>query len=327
MPAMTLPEYAKMVQGQNPFAAGVINTFAEANIFLRHLPFKDAPTGVYSYGVREALPDNMAFRGLNEVPTTGYGVINDFIERTYPLAGNIDVDRRKLARHGPERLQMEREAEIEKKGIAFTNTVIDGDNQSQPREFTGLRARLKAVGTGASSVDGTNWQSRILANSTVSGGAAPSLSKLNKAISLVSKPTHILMSLDLKTALIDAIENKDIRGSSLTKTKDGFGTEIAYYGALPIITGFDLSPMGEFLPYNEVAWAGGSASTTSIYVLSLRDGGVCGIQQSPIEVTDMGMMENGVHMRVNVEHDIGLVVEHPYSAIRMNSIAQAAWTN
>lgn len=321
MPAVTLPEYAKTVD--NPVSRSIIELFPEMSDLLGALPFKTAPGGAYRYTQEGGLGSTIGFRAINEEPTADYGVINDFVEQCFPMAGNLDVDRVLVNRYGQERRAQLEAMKVKEKAKLWSDTLMNGDNQSNPREFTGLKQRLRAVGSGSTSVDGSNYESRIVANSVSSGGGALSLAMLDIAIGLVENPTHILMPKILMDRLPAASRDTGVTGF-FTQDRDSLGRPIPRYNGLPILIGYGITPLGAFLPFNEVAFGGGSAVTASIYILSLRDGGVCGIQTSGMEVRDMGMTEGGVFLRTNVEHDSGLVIESPYAALRLSSITNAA---
>lgn len=317
----TLLEYAKGYPDDKGRA--VIELFAEASDILGVIPFKTAPGGRYGYQREGALPNNMGFRAINETPSEGYGLMNDYTESTFPLAGNLDVDRALIRRYGPQRRSTEEKMSIKKKAQVWTNTFMNGDNASQAREFTGIKQRLRAIGSGSTSVDGSNYESRVLANNVASGGAALSLSMLDLAISLVDNPTHILMPKKLKHRLPAAVRDAGV-GGLYTNDKTDMGQRVEMYDGLPILTGYGITPLGAFLPFNEVAFGGGSAVTASIYILSFTEMGVCGLETAPMEVTDMGLLDNTIHYRTNIEHDVGLCIESPYAAIRLSSITDAA---
>lgn len=317
----TIPEYAKTFPADS-YERAMIELFPAAVDFYGLMPFKTAPGGRYGYYREGELPSNMAFRGVNETPSEGHGVVNDLTEQCFPVAGNIDVDRVLINRYGPERRAMEEQMSVKKKMKVWADTFIDGDNQSEPREFTGLKQRLQVVGA---SVDGTNYESRVVANATGSGGGALSLAQLDIAIGLVENPSCIIMPQKLKTRFGAAQRATDI-GGYITFDKDEMGQRVTRYGDLPIYTGYGITPFGEFLPFDEVAYGGGSAVTTSIYIVSFDEMGVCGLETSPMEVTDMGLLDDGVYYRTNIEHDVGICMESPYSAIRLSSITDAAIT-
>lgn len=317
----TLVEYAKTYADDKGRA--IIELFPEMSDVLGVMPFKSAPGGRYGYMREGALPNNMGFRAINETPAEGHGVINDFTEQCFPMAGNIDVDRVLINRYGNERRSMEERMAVKRKAKVWSDTFMGGDNATQPREYTGIRNRLRAVGSGSSSVDGSNYESRVLANSTASGGAALSLSQLDIAIGLVENPTHILLPKKLRDRMPAAVRDASVGGLYTNDTED-MGRRVERYRGLPLLIGYGITPFGAFLPFNEVAFGGGSAVTASVYILNFSEEGVCGLETSPMEVKDMGLLDNGVHYRTNVEHDSGLCIESPYAAIRLSSITDAA---
>lgn len=321
MPVHTLVEYAKTVADEKSRA--IIELYPEESDILRVLPFKTAPGGRYGYMREGALPTNMAFRGINETPTTGYGLINDLTETCFPMQGQIDVDRVMIDRYGIERRTMEERLQIKSKAHLWTQTFIDGDNQSEPREWTGIKTRLRAVGSGSTSVDGSNYESRVFANSTASGGAALSLTNLDLAISLVDSPTHILMPYRLKHRLPAAVRDAGV-GGLYTNDIEDMGRRVERYQGIEILTGYQVSKHGPLLQFNEVGFGGGSAVTASIYIMHIGEMGVCGLETNPMQVQDMGLIDNGVHYRTDVFHDNGICIENPYAALRMTSITDAA---
>jgi hypothetical protein len=315
----TLIEYAKGMEPDSK-ARAIIELFPEAVDFMGAIPFASAPGGAYRYMEESSLPTNMGFRAINENPSEDHGLMVDRVEQTYPIAGNIDVDRTLIRRHGMERRSMDERLAIKKKASVWANTFLFGDNLSNPREYTGLKARLKAVG---GSVNGSNYMSRILANSTTSGGGALSLSQLDRAIGLVEEPNAIIMPKALKDRFAAAERDTQI-GGFVTQDKDDMGRVVTRYNGLPIYTGYGVSKFGEFLPFNEVGSGGGSAVTSSIYIVRFAEDGVCALEVAPMEVTDMGLLEGGVFYRTNIEHDVGMMVSDPFSAIRLSSITNAA---
>lgn len=317
----TLIEYAKTVPDIKQRA--IVELFPESSDILGAIPFKSAPGGRYGYFREGALPTNMGFRGINETPSEGHGVINDLTEQCFPLAGNVDVDRVKILRYGMDRRSMEEAMSIKRKAKVWADTFITGDNATEPRQFTGLKQRLRAVGSGTTSVDGSNYDSRLIANSTASGGAALSLAMLDLAISLVDSPTHIIIPKKLRDRFPAAVRDASVGGIYTNDTED-MGRRVARYQGIPMLVGYEVSAFGAFLPFNEVAYGGGSAVTSSIYVVNFSEMGVSGLETAPMQVTDMGLLNNGIHYRTNIEYDTGICIENPYSALRLSSIADAA---
>lgn len=317
----TLVEYAKTVQDVKQRA--IIELFPEDLDFMASMPFKTAPGGRYGYFREGALPTNMGFRAINETPSEGHGVINDLTEQCFPIAGNIDVDRVLINRFGMERRSMEERMSMKRKAKVLGDTFISGDNTSNPREYTGVKNRLRAIGSGSTSVDGSNYDSRIIANSTASGGGALSLAMLDIAIGLVNEANAIIIPKRLRDRFPAAVRDAGVGGVYTNDTED-MGRRVDRYRGIPLYSGYGVTALGAFLPFNEVAFGGGSAVTASIYIVSFGEMGLCGLETSPIEVKDMGLLNDTVYYRTNIEHDVGLCLENPYAAIRLSSVTDAA---
>jgi hypothetical protein len=314
---ITLPEYAKGVD--NPVQRAIIELFPESVDFLSVYPFVTAPGGVYRYMEEGALGSNVAFRAINGTVQEGSGLVLDRTEGCYPMAGNIDVDRALIRRHGSEHRAIKEKMLVKQTASLWAQSFIRGDNAINPLEMTGLRSRLRAVG---GSVDGSNQDSRILANSTASGGGPLSLGQLDRAIDLVDGANAIIMPKALRARFAAAERNTSI-GGFVTQDKNDMGRVVTRYNGIPIYVGYELSRLGEFLPFNEVPHGTGPAVTASIYILRFGDDGVCGLETAPMQVTDIGLMENGVTYRTNIEHDVGMAIFNPYSALRLSSITNA----
>ena len=318
MSVHTLVEYAKVYEGSDAEKA-IIELFPAALDFLSIMPFKPAPGGKYGYYREGKLPENMGFRAINEEPTASHGVVNEFTEQCFPIAGNLDVDRALIQRHGERRRAMEEEMQVKAKAKLWGDTWRAGDSATNPREFTGMNKRLQIVG---GDVSASNYESRVIANNQASGGGPMSLMMLDLAIGHTENPNAIIMPKKLKTRFAAANRDTNIGGFVTNDLEDG--QRVMRYDSLPIYTGYGISPFGEFLPFDEVAFGGGAASTASVYVISFGEMGVCGLETAGMQVTDIGLTEAGVHYRTNIEHDVGMCIESPYAATRLTSITDAA---
>lgn len=319
MAAITYLEYAKSFDIASKQRA-IIELFPESVDFLSVLPFQTAPGGVYRYQEEAALSNGMAFRALNEEPSTAFGLVQDRVEQCYPIAGQIDVDRVQVQRMGSDHRSTLERMEIKKKASVWADNFMFGDNATNPRTPTGLKTRLRAVG---GSTDGSNYMSRILANSASAGGAALSLAQLDRAIGLVENPNAIIMSKALKDRFA-AAERDTAIGGFVSQDKDNMGRVVTRYNGLPIYTGYGITKLGAFLPFNEVAAGGGSAVTGSVYIVRFAEDGVTGLQTAPMAVTDIGLTPGGTFLRTDILHDVGMAILDPFAAIRLSSITNAA---
>lgn len=306
---MTLPEYAKGLE-KTSIERPLIETFAEHSDIVQALPF-DGFSGAAYEGYRETDIGTAGFRAINEGAGSSKGKIAPFQETSFPIDTILKVDKAILLRHGESRRAKEEAMQMKRQSQLFTDTFIDGDNTSNPKEFNGLKARTKAS-TG-----------RLIHNSAASGGAALSLAALDEAIDNTANPTHLIMSRAMKRRFIAAMRNISLTGHIL-QTRDGVGKPVLSYADLPILTGYPKDRHSLLLPFDEVASGGGAAVTTSIFVVSFMDGGLKGIQLKNIEARDMGLLEDAVNYGTNVSWDVGMVDEGDFCVTRLDSIADGA---
>lgn len=322
---INLVEFAKGLD--DPTAAGMIKQFANSSDVLETLSFKSAPQGRNVFD-RETSEPAVGFRALNSEPEISYGTEEEFQDQCFPISGLIEFDRIKLKRYGERKKHTYMLGQMSKAARVFTDTFINGDNQSDPKEFDGLMQRFVATNGGAAStdVDGSNDDSRLLANSTASGGAALSLATLDKAVDLVNRPTHLMMSRAMRTKMATAARDPNISNNRVTDDYDSnLGRRVTRFGELPILIGYEVSKDSQFLPFNEVAYGGGAAVTSSIYVASFREDGICGIQTGAPEFEPVDT-DRGVFTRNLFEWDCGVTVEDFYAGLRVSSITNAAIT-
>jgi hypothetical protein len=315
---INLVEFAK---GMNdPVASGMIETFAAESDVLQAIPFKAAPQGLNRFD-RETSEPAVDFRALNEEPEISYGSEETFQDACFPISGLIEFDRIKLKRYGERKRMVYMRGQMKNASRVWTSTFIDGINKLDPRRFNGLRARCKADLAG--NVDGSTDDSRLLVNSTASGGAALSMSKMDLAESLVNRPSHWLCSRRQLVRFKAAARDPSLTNNRFTDDMDSqLGRRVTRFGDVPFLTGYEPSKGSSFLPYNEVAYGGGAAVTTSLYLVSFREDGVCGIQTGEPEYIPVDT-DRGVFKRDLFEWDTGITWEDEYAAMRLSSIADA----
>lgn len=316
---LNLVEYAK--GHENPFTSALVEQFALASDVLQRIEFKTAPQGRNPFSREVSLP-NMAFRGINQEPDISHGMEEEFQDHCYPIAGLLEFDRVKLNRYGERKRKTYLRMQMKKGAQIWVDTFISGDNATNPKEFTGLQGRLLSVG---GVVDGSTDDSRLIANSTSSGGAALSLAKLDLAVDLVNGTNAILASRRMLTKFKAAARDPALTNNQITDDfESDLGRRVTRFGGIPILTGYEPSKNTLFLPFNEVANGGGGAVTTSIYPVSFREDGVAGIHTQPPEMVDLGHTDKGIHERDLFEWDVGITIEDYYSAMRLSSITDAA---
>lgn len=305
--ALTLLEASKLVSGEVKRSA-VIEMFAVNSDIMRILPWEDIPGDAISYNVEGKLP-GVAFRGFNEGFDESTGVINPETERLRIAGGDLDVDRAIVQTRGPGVRARHEAMKVKALSLYITDKIINGDSQVNPREFDGLRVRVGG--------------SQLFTGTGSASNGALSLEQLDSAIDAVDNPTHLIMSKAMKRKLSAAA--KAGVGGDIETTKDDFGYQVTFYNGLPILIA-DYNDVGQrIIDFNEAGPAGGAVST-SIYVVSIGDGYISGIQNGTMEVRDLGEIDSKPVYRTRIDWLVGLTVQHGRALARVWGITNVAVT-
>jgi hypothetical protein len=304
--ALTLIEAAKKF-GDNPVRSAVIELYAQNSDVLANMPFDTIAGNALRYNREETLP-GIGFRGVNEAYTESTGVINPVTEPLVIAGGDLDVDMFILQTMGEDQRAAQEAMKIKALAHRWTKAFIKGDNSTEPREFDGLQVRL----TGSQLID---------AGSTANGEPLK-LTKLDEAIDAVDNPTHILMNRAMRRRLSAGARSTSV-GGYITYDLDSFGRRVARYNDLPIVTVDQDNTGSEILGFTEAA-ASGTATATSIYVVSFAEGMLQGIQNSDMDARDLGELEEKPAKRTRVEWYSGIALFHPKAAARLRYISDAA---
>jgi len=292
--------------------SGVIATFARTSQWLADIPFKNIAGNSYAYDIEAALP-GMAFRGIGEAYTPSQGVVNPASEALRIAGGYLDIDRATVKMAGEQARTSQESMQSKALAAAISHNLIKGDSSANPRQFDGLQRRL--VGT------------QLTAAGTTDAGDALSLAIFDAFIDTVSGPNKQLwMNKTMAHRLTAAARTSTVGGFMLWEV-NAFGQQIASYNGIPIRFQYPDNDGTESLAFDEAGDVKGTpagTSSTSIYCVSLGDGYVSGIQNSPIEVVDQGLLDSPPVYRTLVEWLISMVVEHPRAAARLGGIANAA---
>lgn len=303
--AVTLIEAAKNMRGED-VRRGMIETFATANALIAALPFEDITGGAASFQ-REDTPGRIDFREINAAYTEGSGTTSRINEPVVICGGDLDVDRFLVNTQG-ENVRAQQEAmKVKRMAHLFAKKVIKGDQTTDGAEFTGLQARC----TGSDQMV------------TQSAGAL-SLAKLDEAIHKVDEPTHIILNKTLARRFMAAVRPS---GTSLPVAGDvlsgnglsAVGAAPAGYGGLPFLIVDDNADVyTDVLPFTE------ASSSTSVYVVSFKEGMLTGIQNSAPMVDDLGMIDTKPVFRTRFEWYAGICAWHPRSVSRYELITNTA---
>lgn len=304
--ALTLVEAAKINSG-DVIRSAVMEMFARESDILQALPFEGIQGNAIKYNREAALP-GIAFRGVNESFPESAGVLNPVTEALVIAGGDLDVDRFIIQTQGQGVRSTHEQMKVKALAAGWTARFIKGDAETNPREFDGLQKRL--IGA------------QVISAGSTSGGAALSLAALDEAIDAVDNPTHLIMSKSMRRRFTAAARDPAVAGY-VTYTQDAFGRRIAAYNDLPILVAYGSNGGDDILPFTEAA-AAGSATASSLYVVSLGDGKLVGIQNGDMDVRDLGELQSAPVYRTRVEWFTGIAMYHGRAAARLRDIGNLA---
>lgn len=307
MAALTLLEAEKLNPG-TVFRQGIIETIVYNAPMLQAFPFMPIAGNSYSYTQDGSLP-SVGFRGINAVYTSSVGVVNQATESLKIFGGTIDVDRALVAMNGDSVRTRQINMKLRSSALQFVKKVIKGSEITSNVEFDGLQSRITSAQT-------------IHAGSTANGTAL-SVDKLDEAIDLCFRPTHLIMNKTMRRRLSKAAKSTSISGT-INYTLDMFGQQITHYNGLPIIEIEKDETETEILGFTEACNGGGTDTGTSIYVVSFGEDAVTGIRNGDIIVEDVGLLSAATVYTTLVEQYVGMVILNGRAAVRLDSIADAA---
>lgn len=305
--ALTLLEAAKLNPG-DVIRNAIIEMYAGSSDILAALPFTSISGNAMKYNREGSLP-GVGFRGVNEAYTPSTGVLNPITETLVIAGGDLDVDKFIIDTMGTNQRAVHEAMKVRALSLAWTAKFIKGDTSSDPREFDGLQVRV----TG----------DQKIAAGTTANGTPLSLAKLDQAIDQTLHPTHIIMSKAMARKFAAAARGS-LMGDYQVTTND-MGQRVESYMGLDILK-VDLDNTGTaILPFTEAATSG-TATATSLYVVSMGDGALTGIQNGTIDVRDLGELQTAPVYRTRVEWYPGMAIFNGRAVTRLYSISDAAIT-
>lgn len=304
-----LVEYAKALPQDNPARTFVENMIDQSDV-MRTILFKPVSGGKAAYLDIASTP-TVGFRGINEAGGEAIGSYNLREEDTFFIDEYIKVDRAVVDRLGDEGRAKQEKLKTIALAQMFSQNLIKGDNSSNPRQPNGLQSRSNTLTV------------NLIHNSVGAGGAALSLANMDQLYWLVNRPTHWIVPRGLMPFFDIAARSNSLTNTVMSMEKDDFGRVIIKYKGLPLLYGYEPDDTPDLLPFTEVGAGGGGAVTSSIYCVSFRDGGCYAIEQTPLNVTDEGLMVGIPFLSTHIKWDWGIAKEHPRSVARLTSITAA----
>jgi hypothetical protein len=96
------------------------------------------------------------------------------------------------------------------------------------------------------------------------------------------------------------------------------------YNGLPILEIDEDNTGGQILPFSEPNPGGGAAASTSIYVLSMGDGALVGLESGPVQTRDLGELEAKPVLRTRIEWYTSIACFSGKAVARLRGVRNAA---
>jgi len=304
--AVTLEEYKRSSQQMTPTLAGVLTIFQENAPILGEgrnlgyplpaLRFENTPGGVASF-VREKTLPTTGFRELNSPFDPSVGVTEKITENLAIAGGRVIYDRILRKRSGEDGVITQMTMQISSMARTWNDCFYHGDTgEADFAGFDGLEKRI----SGAELYD--------------ADGEALDFRQLDEAMLHWRGTNRVIV---MGTAMLSRIFQASRNSVNVGFTPQTFGLSPATYNGVPILLAGEKSDASEILGFTE------EGDTTSIYLLSLDDTGVVGVQTQPM---DAYHIEDKVDSDLQIEWDASFIIKSPRSAIRIKNIANEAIT-
>lgn len=109
--------------------------------------------------------------------------------------------------------------------------------------------------------------------------------------------------------------------NALTISTDQLGRELDGYAGVPFGLIEEDETGAEILAFDEAQ--GTASNTSSIYAVRFGADTMHGIQTKPIEVRDLGEVDDKPALRTRIEWYSGFVIKHPKAAARLKGVKAA----
>ena len=315
MAALTLLEMAKQAREMGDILkAGIVEQYAGNSPILDVITFEERAGGVVEWLQEKRLPA-MANRAINEGFTADVGEVEKRIEKVVIAGGEIKIDTAGLKLYGSNVLTTQISMALKSQQLKWHSDFFNGDHSVNPKEFSGLKVR--AGGT------------QLVQAGSTSGGDALSLSALRRAIAKVRPinpraQVRIYSNLELALRYQDAIANPSISGY-VVQTKNDVGVEAPSFKGIPWFAIEEDAEGDQILGFSEVGSGGGSAVTSSIYVVAFSPDDLTGIQTGGIDVRDLGEMQTETKRLIRMDWLNNFATYNPRSFARLAGVKDAAF--
>ncbi len=308
--ALTLAEMVKTAANNGQELTALIgNYFLRSSTISQTLPWDTNIALAVKIMAWDTLP-TIGTRKLNASFSESTGKMQDKIESKYIFGHWIDIDNVLYKANPADRLN-QRRMSAEAMAFKFNDMFINGDPQSD--EFKGIKDRI----TDINALGGIWTDQYIDAGSATNGrGMLYSSTERQYFMDNVAKLIHNIVGhkpdyLIMNSKMYLAFEAALRREAVLNQGEDMFGRIINKYQGIPLVDiGIKADQTNEIITNGESLSNG--SDETSMYACKFGEGeNLWGIQQAPLEVTDLGRVSSSPNLRDEVQWVVGLAVNNP----------------
>lgn len=319
--AWNLAELSKIET--DPLRKSVMDTLLLNSNLLELIPWEDIGSLATTIVRYKDLP-SFGYRKVNEGFSESTGT---FELKTENISlGGLDIDTDKAIARAKNTIADARAIQqtmaLKSAAYQFNWKVIAGNPTSDPEEFKGLRLRVDDIyneGFTDQKISATNTGTGVLYSDAMGHDFLNDIDKLMYAID-GHNPEYLLMNKKCLLALRAVLRKLKL----LNNAQDMFGRNIDMYGNTRLVDiGTRADQTTEIILNTEKTdgTASGGTECTSIYAVKFGIGDeTWGIQQYPMEVTDLGELQTAPKYRTRVDWPHGLATVSPRSIARLYGV-------
>jgi len=315
---ITLAEFEK--ESKDPLVKGVAMTLIEESAPMKFIPWESIGM-LYKKMLRVQTLPSVARRKLNAAWASSTGTTEPVTEGISLVGGNIDIDKEMV--EGNQTIEEIRTVHTTMKTRAlayeFNDNFINGAIISDVDNFDGLKARCDKTDMTAQKIlsdTSTNYIDDTQAHALT---FLKMMDKLTYAIDGHSPSFLVTNSMGLRTI------NSALRiASVLNMTKDQFGHLVTMWGNAPIYDIGVKADQSTLVMADETIAGIAGSDYFSVYAVKIGEGtDFWGIQKHALEVLDVGLLEDQVTYRTNVNWPVGLAQINKRSIARLYGVRHA----
>jgi hypothetical protein len=322
---MTLAQYANIAP--SPMVRATIEGLLEYSDLMDRTPFTTVDELVTMVRRIKTLPTSLGFRALNQGFGEGTGDWEMIQEGLADFGTDIDVDRvftKVKSDIDPRAGQIK----LHLKALAykFNDLFINADRAVDPNGIDGIKVRHAQLAADDPELEIDAGGLDISEAGRTANTVHPFLDMVHRAMyRLEGEPGKkvIICNDRVKLAFLSLFR----RGSLLDVTRDNFDRrDIATFMGMPILDpGVKADQITRILPFNSDDPAQtGTSSRTSIYIVSLGEEALHGVQLAPPDTRDIGELEAKPVMRYRLQWTWGLVNWSRRSIARIKNLYVAS---